>query len=240
MSHYLWRARSTSRYAFYHLRLIGQLVPYLASWDLATVFLWMVIFMLDYCNSFYIELLLNLMWKLQLAQNAAAHLLTMCFCRHTFSKYGINCTSCLLSSRSISRLLCLPFKPFRTMEQHVFGTTSLHIYPVGSCTLQSTSPGGPKNIWLASTRAKAFLTVNPTWWNELPIEIRALEDILQFHKACKTELFNQDFSWDRGNLFQFGPPMLTAPGSAAVLWFLGFFSSGNHLWGTEILAIFKK
>ena len=49
---------------------------------------------------------------------------------------------------------------------------------------------------LASTRARVFSALALAWWNALPLEIRAiraLQELNQFHRACKTELFRQAY-----------------------------------------------
>ena len=53
---------------------------------------------------------------------------------------------------------------------------------------------GPKNIRLASTRARAFSALALAWWNTLPSEIRVLRELNQFRRPCKTELFRQAYS----------------------------------------------
>ena len=53
---------------------------------------------------------------------------------------------------------------------------------------------GPKEVCLVSTQASTFSVLAPTWWNQLPYDIRVLRDLLQFRRACKTELFRQAFS----------------------------------------------
>lgn len=65
-----------ARTAFYQLRLVKQLVPYVVSHDLATVIHAMISSRLDYHNSLYIVLPLNLIQKLQLVQMVAACVLT--------------------------------------------------------------------------------------------------------------------------------------------------------------------
>lgn len=57
--------------AHYHVRLIRQLTLYLAPWNLATVTHTMITSRMDFCNSLYVGLPLNLICKLQLVQNAA-------------------------------------------------------------------------------------------------------------------------------------------------------------------------
>ena len=56
--------------AFYQLRLVAQLRPYLD--NLASVVYALVTSRLDYCNALYVGLPLKTVWKLQLVQNAAA------------------------------------------------------------------------------------------------------------------------------------------------------------------------
>ena len=51
----------------------------------------------------------------------------------------------------------------------------------------------PKDIKLASTRARAFSALALAWWNALPNNIRALRELNQFRRACKTELFRQAY-----------------------------------------------
>ena len=62
--------------AFFHLWQIPRLQPYLDTGALTTLVHALVISRLDHCNVLYVGLPLKLMWKLQVAQNAAARLLT--------------------------------------------------------------------------------------------------------------------------------------------------------------------
>ena len=52
---------------------------------------------------------------------------------------------------------------------------------------------GLEEIKLASNRARAFSALALAWWNALPSDIRALWELNQFLRACKTELFCQAF-----------------------------------------------
>ena len=63
--------------AFYHLRQVKQLAPYLSQDNLATVIHATVTSRLDYCNSLYAGLPSNLTRKLQLSQNAAAQVFVL-------------------------------------------------------------------------------------------------------------------------------------------------------------------
>ena len=52
---------------------------------------------------------------------------------------------------------------------------------------------GPKDVRLTSTRARTFLALAPTWWNELPVEIWALAELSKFYRAYKMALFHQAY-----------------------------------------------
>lgn len=52
---------------------------------------------------------------------------------------------------------------------------------------------GPKDIWLASTRAMALSALGLAWWNSLSLGIRALWDLIAFCRASKMEPFHQAF-----------------------------------------------
>ena len=62
--------------AFYQLRLVAQLRPYLDRDNLVSVVHALVTSKLDYCNALYVGLPLKTVRKLQLVQNAAARLIT--------------------------------------------------------------------------------------------------------------------------------------------------------------------
>ncbi|KAF7252275.1 Succinate dehydrogenase assembly factor 3, mitochondrial [Varanus komodoensis] len=67
---------AVARSAFFQLRLIHQLRPYLENDCLATVTHALVTSRLDFCNAFYVGLPLKMVWILQLVQNNAVRLLT--------------------------------------------------------------------------------------------------------------------------------------------------------------------
>ena len=66
---------SVAQSAFYQLRLVAQLRPYLGRDNLASVVHALVTSKLDYCNALYVGQPLKMVRKLQLVQNAAAGLI---------------------------------------------------------------------------------------------------------------------------------------------------------------------
>lgn len=84
---------------FLQLWQFRQLAPFLSQRDLTTVIHITVTSRLDYCNMLYVELPLKLTQKLQLVQNAAAHVLP----RPHQQQWITSCIGFKLSTRSGSR-----------------------------------------------------------------------------------------------------------------------------------------
>ena len=182
--------------AFYHLRQIKLPAPYLSSDDLATVIHATVTSRLDYCNSLYAGLPSTLTRKLQLIQNAAARVLT-----NTPWKSHIRLT--------LQQLHWLPvefqirFKVLVLIFKAICGSGPTYLRDrLSLYSPQRTLRSSDANlleipihqaIRLTSTRKKAFLALAPSWWNELPTETRAMTELSQFRRACKTILFHQAF-----------------------------------------------
>ena len=67
---------SVVKSAFFQLRLLARVKPYLSPSDLEKVIHVFIFSRLDYCNSLYVGLDQHSLQRLQLVQNAAARLLT--------------------------------------------------------------------------------------------------------------------------------------------------------------------
>ena len=63
---------SVVRSAYFHLKWIAQLHPYLDTGSLTTLVHVLVDLRLDSCNAFYVGLPLGLLWRLQWVQKVAA------------------------------------------------------------------------------------------------------------------------------------------------------------------------
>ncbi|XP_053224999.1 uncharacterized protein LOC128403884 [Podarcis raffonei] len=187
---------ATAKATFFHLRRIKQLVPYLSRPDLATVIHAMVTSRLDYCNSLYAGLPLKLTQKLQWVQNAAARLLTGSVPWEHIHPVLFKLHWLPVEYRIRFKVLLLTFKAL-----HGLGPSSLRdrlsrYAPRRASRSRNSNTlvvPGPKEVRLASTRARAFSTLAPAWWNALPHETRALQDLISFRRACKTELFRLAF-----------------------------------------------
>ena len=107
---------ATAQLAFFHLRRIRQLAPYLSRPDLATVIHATVTSRLDYCNSLYAGLPLKLTQKLQRVQNAAARLLTGSLPRDHIHPVLYQLHWLLVEYRIRFKVLVLTFKALYSLE----------------------------------------------------------------------------------------------------------------------------
>ena len=102
-------------WCFFHLYQAWQLAPYLSTSDLATVIHATVTSRLDFCNSLYTELPLNLLRKLQLVQNAAAWVLTGTQWRAHITPVLAQLHWLQIGDRIRFKVLVLTFKAVRTL-----------------------------------------------------------------------------------------------------------------------------
>ena len=131
-------------------------------------------------------------WKLQLVQNAAARVFTGTPWRAHIQPVLKQLHWWPVAARIKFKVWVLTFKAIRGL-----GLTYLqdHLPPYAPHRALRLSSANllvvpsPHEVRLVSTRARAFLVLAPTWWNELPEELRALTELSQFRRVCKTELF---------------------------------------------------
>ena len=135
---------------------------------------------------------LSLTRKLQLVQNAAARVLTG-------TPWGTHMQPVLrqlhwlpVAARIRFMVWVMTFKAVRGLDP-AYLKERLPLYAPRRALRSSNANllvvPGPREARLASTRARAFSVLAPTWWNELPEDLRALTELSQFCRACKMELF---------------------------------------------------
>ena len=137
---------------------------------------------LDYCNSLYAGLPLNLLRKLQLVQNAVARVLTGTQWRAHMTPVLSQLHWLQVGDRIRFKVLVLTFKALNSLGPLYLRDRLFRYSP--QRTLRSAHQNllrvpGPKEIKLASTRARAF----SAWCNALPSEIRALRELSHFRRA---------------------------------------------------------
>ncbi|XP_061490034.1 tRNA-splicing endonuclease subunit Sen15 isoform X1 [Rhineura floridana] len=187
---------AVSRATWYQLHLIRRLQPYLPVQQLPLVVHALVTSRLDYCNALYVGLPLKTTQKLQLVQNAAAHLLTNSRHRDHITPVLFDLHWLPVVFRARFKVLVLTFKTL-----YGFGPAYLkerlhrhHLcHPTRSATQGLLSIPPTKTVRLVGTRERAFSVVAPTLWNSLPCDLRHAPSLDVFRKALKTWLFQQAF-----------------------------------------------
>ncbi|XP_058052944.1 uncharacterized protein LOC131205078 isoform X2 [Ahaetulla prasina] len=186
---------AVARGAFYQVRLIRQLRPFLDRDSLCTVTHALVTSRLDYCNALYMGLPLKSTRRLQLVQNAAARGIEG-------ASRSFHITPLLRKLHWLPVVFCVQFKvlviTFKAL--HGIGPGYLRdrlLPPIASHRpVRSHREGllgvpSAKQCRLAGPRGRAFSVGAPTLWNELPLGLRLLSDLRAFKRELKTFLFQR-------------------------------------------------
>ncbi|MBN3300862.1 CATA Catalase, partial [Amia calva] len=123
---------------------------------------------LDYCNSLLAGLPATTTRPLQLIQNSAARLASLCPDSHTLLHCSAPSTGSRYRHASNTRLSIHPLQ-----------TTALF-----RCQKTNSSP-------LPFLQSRSFSSLAPKWWNDLPTEVKTAESLTSFRSLLKTHLFRQ-------------------------------------------------
>ena len=187
---------SVVRTAFYHLRRIAQLRPYLEVGALTTLVHALVISRLDHCNALYVGLPLRLLRKLQVVQNAAARLLSGVKRYQHISPTLAALHWLPIRFRIDFKVLMLTYKALnglgpRYLAERLFPPSSTRVTRASQeVRLRSLTPREARK---EKTRNRAFSAVAPRLWNNLPPDIRAAPSLGTFKKQLKTLMYRQAF-----------------------------------------------
>ncbi|XP_058037869.1 uncharacterized protein LOC131197613 [Ahaetulla prasina] len=186
---------AVSRRAFYQVRLVRQLRPFLDRDALCTVTHALVTSRLDYCNALYMGLPLRCTRRLQLVQNAAARVVMG-------AARGSHVTPLLRSLHWLPVVFRVRFKILVTTFKALHGLGPGYLRdrlllpyashrPVRSHREGLLRVPSAKQCRLAAPRSRAFSVGASTLWNELPPGIRQVPDLRTFRRELKTYLFIQ-------------------------------------------------
>ncbi|XP_058024855.1 uncharacterized protein LOC131191095 [Ahaetulla prasina] len=189
---------TVTRGAFYQVRLIRQLRPFLDRDSLCTVTHALVTSRLDCCNALYMGLPLKSTRKLQLVQNAAAR-------RIEGAPRSSHVTPLLrrlhwlpVVFRMCFKVLVITFKalhgigPGYLWDRLLPSVTSHHpVRPVRSHREGLLRVPSANQCRLATPRGRAFSVGAPALWNELPVGLRLIPDLRTFKRELKTFFFHQ-------------------------------------------------
>ena len=176
-----------------NLRRIKAIRPYLTLNATKSLVLALVMSHLDYCNSLLIGISCENINKLQAVQNAAARIV------YRLKKYDH-------VSHVRKKLHWLPIRERINYKIAVITFNGLYgngpqylkelLKPLKS--VRSLRSGNQKLLDIPKTRLKtagdrAFATTAPKIWNELPMELRNCENVLDFKRKLKTHLFRKAY-----------------------------------------------
>ncbi|XP_058048302.1 uncharacterized protein LOC131202851 [Ahaetulla prasina] len=186
---------AVARGAFYLVRLIRQLRPFLDRDSLCTVTHALVTSRLDYCNALYMGLPLKNTWRFQLVQNVAAWVLEGA-ARSSHIKPILRRLHWLPVAFWVQiKVLVLTFKALHGLGpgylwDHLLLPVASH-RPVRSHREGLLRLPSARQCRLATPSGRAFSAGAPALWNELPPGIRQLPDIRAFRCELKTLLFHR-------------------------------------------------
>ncbi|XP_073677283.1 uncharacterized protein [Garra rufa] len=181
--------KSITKSAFYHLRCIAQLRPFISNKDAETVVHAFVSSRIDFCNALFIGLPASSISRLQYIQNSAARILT-----HT--KHSAHITPILyglhwlpVAYRIKFKILLLAFKSINGLAPSYLCNILVLYIPIRSLRSSDSGLLAVPRYHLSSMGGRSFSVIAPKLWNSLPRSLRSVNNISEFKSLLKTHLF---------------------------------------------------
>ena len=170
------------------LHLVRRMRPSLPADCLTRVVHALVISRLHCCHALSVGLPLEVTWKLQLIQNAAARLGTGSGRRDHITQVLRDLHWLPVRFRAQFKVLVLPFKALNGLGP-VYLKERLHPNRPAR-TLRSSSKG----LLVVPSLQRAFSVVAPALWNALPSDVKEINHYLTFRRHLKTALLREVFN----------------------------------------------
>uniref|UniRef100_A0A8C6Q198 Reverse transcriptase domain-containing protein n=1 Tax=Nothobranchius furzeri TaxID=105023 RepID=A0A8C6Q198_NOTFU len=181
------------RSCFFHLRRIARIKPFLSHSHLETVIHAFVTCRLDYCNSLYAGLRQAPIARLQAIQNSAARLLTS-------TRRSEHITPVLhalhwlpVFYRIRFKVILFVFKALNSGAPKYLSEIIHQHVPVRSLRSADQRLLTVPRYSLKSRGSRAFSVLGPSFWNELPADVKQATSLETFKGRLKTHLFSLAF-----------------------------------------------
>ena len=175
----------TCRSIYMNIRKIKRIKSYLSYFAIRTLIQHTVIVRLDYCNSLYNGLNMNILKKLQLVQNCAARLISGIPRREHISETLKELHWLPISKRCQFKLLVMTYKSLHgNLPSYVCEMLNWY-HPtrnLRSSAFPSLVPNRNKTVRYGR---RLYDTAAATLWNGLPKDLRCASSVIVFKKTIK-------------------------------------------------------
>lgn len=190
-----YHINSLSKLAFFHLRRIVQLRPFISTKDAETLIHAFFSYRLDYFNALFIGLPATTIARLQYIQNSAARILTR-------TKRSAHITPILADLQWLPVAYRINFKiillTFKALNKS-FTIWPLSIFAICSSPILHHVHCGPLILAFSPSfdiaslpwGGKSFSVVAPKLWNSLPRSLCLANSLSEFKSLLKTHLFSE-------------------------------------------------
>ncbi|KAI2647433.1 DNA mismatch repair protein MSH3 [Labeo rohita] len=186
---------SVVKTSFFQLRLLSKAKSFLSFKNFEKVIHAFITTRLDYCNSLYVGISQTALSRLQLVQNAAARLLAGVHKRDHITPVLRSLHWLPVRYRVNFKILLIVYKSLHGMAPPYI--SDLLIEHSVTRTLRSSNQ---RLLLIPQTKRKcrgdrAFASIAPRLWNDLPSFIRMASSVATFKSKLKTYLFDNAFNF---------------------------------------------